>query len=70
MLYAKPMNSKIFLVTVAVIAAFGISAAVVGPVSVTTPALAQNMTGDMGGNMTGDNMTAGNMTDMGGTPTG
>lgn len=36
-----------------------------GPVSITTPALAQNMTGDMGGNMTGDNMTAGNM-----TPTG
>ena len=50
---------------VAVIAAFGISAAVVGQVSITTPALAQNMTGDMGGNMTGDNMTAGNM-----TPTG
>ena len=55
------MNSKLFLMTVAVIAAFGISAAVVGPVSITTPALAQNMTGDMGGNMTGDNMTAGNM---------
>ena len=65
-LYAKPMNSKLFLMAVAVIAAFGISAAaVVGPVSITTPALAQNMTGDMGGNMTGDNMTAGNM-----TPTG
>ena len=32
------------------------SSAVVGPVSITTPALAQNMTGDMGGNMTGDTM--------------
>ena len=59
------MNSKLFLMAVAVIAAFGISGAVVGPVSMTTPALAQNMTGDTGGNMTGDNMTAGNM-----TPTG
>ena len=65
MLYTKPMNTKLFLMAFAFIAAFGISAAVVGPVSITTPALAQNMTGDMGGNMTGDNMTAGNM-----TPTG
>ena len=65
MLYTKPMNTKLFLMAFAVIAAFGISAAVVGPVSINTPALAQNMTGDMGGNMTGDNMTAGNM-----TPTG
>jgi hypothetical protein len=65
------MNSKLFLMAVAVIVAFGISAAVVGPVSITTPALAQNMTGDMGGNMTGGNVTAGNMTGMGGgTPTG
>ena len=65
MLYAKPMNTKLFLMAVAVIAAFGISAAFVGPVSITTPALAQNMTDDMGGNMTGDNMTAGNMTSTG-----
>ena len=57
MLYTKPMNTKLFLMAFAVIAAFGISAAVVGPVSMTTPALAHNM-------------TAGNMTDMGGTPTG
>jgi hypothetical protein len=57
----KPMNSKLFLMAVVVIAAFGITAAVVGPVSLATPALAQNMT-DMGGNMTGGNMTAGNMT--------
>lgn len=64
------MNSNLFLMAVAVIAAFGISAAAVGLVSITTPALAQNMTGDMGGNMTGGNITAGNMTGMGGTPTG
>ena len=55
---------------IAVIAAFGITAVVVGPATIATPALAQNMTGDMGGNMTADNMTAGNMTGMGGTPTG
>ena len=55
---------------ITVIAAFGITAVVVGPTTIATPALAQNMTGDMGGNMTADNMTAGNMTGMGGTPTG
>lgn len=55
------MNSKLFLMAVVVIAAFGITAAVVGPVTIATSALAQNMT-DMGGNMTGGNMTAGNMT--------
>ena len=55
---------------IAVIAAFGITAVVVGSATIATPALAQNMTGDMGGNMTADNMTAGNMTGMGGTPTG
>lgn len=55
------MNSKLFLMAVVVIAAFGITAAVVGPVTIAIPALAQNMT-DMGGNMTGGNMTAGNMT--------
>ena len=61
------MNSKLFLMAVVVIAAFGITAAVVGPVSIATPALAQNMTEGgnmtgMGGNLTGGNMTAGNMT--------
>lgn len=61
------MNSKMFLMAFAVIAAFGITAAVVGPVTIAAPALAQNMTG---GNMTANNMTAGNMTGMGGTPTG
>ena len=60
------MNSKLFLMAVVVIAAFGITAAVVGPVTIATPALAQNMT--EGGNMTGGNMTAGNMT--GGNMTG
>jgi hypothetical protein len=64
------MNSKLILVAVAVIAAFGITAVVVVPATIAAPALAQNMTGDMGGNMTADNMTAGNMTGMGGTPTG
>lgn len=54
------MHSKLFLMAVVVIAAFGITAAVVGPVTIATPAFAQNMT-DMGGNMTGGNMTAGNM---------
>jgi hypothetical protein len=62
------MNSKILFVAIAIVTAFGVAAAVVGPAN-TTPVLAQdNMT--MGGNMTGGNMTAGNMTGMGGTPTG
>jgi hypothetical protein len=65
--YTKPMNSKLFLMAVVVIAAFGITAAVVGPVTMATPALAQNMTEGgnmtgMGGNLTGGNMTAGNLT--------
>ena len=54
---------------VTVIAAFGIAvvaAAVVGPLAITTPAVAQNMTGDnttmMAGNMTADNATGGNWT--------
>jgi hypothetical protein len=64
------MNSKLILMAVAVLAAFGVTAVIVGPATIATPALAQNMTGDMGGNMTADNMTAGNMTGIGGTPTG
>ena len=63
------MNTKIILAAVAIVAAFSI-AAVVGPVSIATPAVAQNMTGD---NMTagGGNMTAGgdNMTGMSPPPT-
>jgi hypothetical protein len=65
--YTRPMNSKLFLLAVVVVSAFGVTAAVVGPVTMATPALAQNMTeGDnmtgMGDNMTGGDMTAGNMT--------
>ena len=50
------------LVGVALIATFGIIAAV-GPIGISTPAMAQNMTGDnatmMGGNMSEGNMTGG-----------
>jgi hypothetical protein len=65
--YIKPMNSKLFLLAVVVVSAFGVTAAVVGPVTMTTPALAQNLTEGgnmtgMGGNLTGGNMTAGNLT--------
>ena len=59
------MNTKILLAAIAIVVAFGIGA-VIGPVSVATPVVAQNMTGDnmtaMGGNMTGSNMSGGNMT--------
>ena len=64
------MNTKMILAAVAIVAAFGI-AAVVGPVSIATPAVAQNMTGDNmtagGGNMTG--MGGDNMTGMSPPPT-
>ena len=57
------MNTGIFLVAIAIVAAFGI-AAIVGPVTITTPLVAQNMTGDnatmMGGNITAGNTTGGN----------
>jgi hypothetical protein len=53
-----PMNSKLILMAVAVVAAFGIvAAATVSPVTIATPAVAQNMSG--GGNATGGNMTGG-----------
>jgi hypothetical protein len=56
------MNTKILLAAIAIVVAFGI-AAVIGPVTVPTPAVAQNMTSDnmtaMGGNMSGGNMTTG-----------
>lgn len=49
---------------VAIVAAFAVAAA--GPFTVTTPAMAQNVTGDnatmMAGNMTADNKTGGNWT--------
>lgn len=58
------MNTQVFLLTaVAIVVAFGVVAAVAGLVTVATPAIAQNMTGDnatmMAGNMTASNMTAG-----------
>jgi hypothetical protein len=54
------MNTKLFLMAVAVVVAFGIAATLVSPPTIATPALAQNMTG--GGNMTmGGNATSGNI---------
>jgi hypothetical protein len=59
------MNTKILLAAIAIVVSFGI-AAVIGPVTVATPVLAQNMTGGnmtiLGDNITGGNMSAGNMT--------
>ena len=58
----RTMNTRILLVGVALIAAFGIIVAV-GSIGISIPAMAQNMTGDnatmMGGNMTAGNMTGG-----------
>ena len=57
------MNTKLFFIAVAIVAAFCI-VTVVGPATITPPAVAQNMTGDnatmMVGNMTADNKTGGN----------
>ena len=51
---------------VAIVAAFSIAVAVAGPLTITTPAMAQNVTGDnattMAGYMTAANQTAGNWT--------
>lgn len=59
------MNIKLFLIAVAIVAVFSI-VAIAGPVTVTSPAAAQDMTGDnatmMAGNMTAGNMTGGNWT--------
>jgi hypothetical protein len=59
------MNIKLFLRTVAIVGAFGI-AALVGPIAITTPAAAQEISGDnatmMAGNMTSGNITGGNWT--------
>lgn len=59
------MNIKLFLMAVAIVGAFGI-AAFVGPIAITTPAAAQDMSGDnatmMAGNMTSGNTTGGNWT--------
>ena len=64
------MNSKIFFVAIAIVAAFGTATSVVG-LDTLTPVLAQdNMTMTMdnmtGGNMTGGNMTMGDNMTMGG----
>jgi hypothetical protein len=60
------MNTKLFFMTVAIVAAFTIAVAVTDPLTITTPAMAQNVTGDnastMAGNMTAANQTAGNWT--------
>lgn len=60
------MNTKLFFIAVAIVAAFGIAVAVASPLTITTPAMAQNVTGDnattMAGNMTAANQTAGNWT--------
>ena len=59
------MNPKLFFMAVAIVAAFSI-VVVVGSATITTPAVAQNMTGDnatmMAGNYTSDNKTGGNWT--------
>lgn len=59
------MNTKLFFMAIAIVAAFSI-AAVVGPATIATPVVAQNMTGDnatmMAGNYTADNKTGGNWT--------
>ena len=61
---AVAMNTKILLAAITIVVAFGI-AVVIGPVTLPTPVVAQNMTGDnmtaMGGNMTGSNMSGDNM---------
>ena len=59
------MTTRILLAAIAIVSAFGI-AAVIGPVTVAAPVLAQNMTGGdlimMGANITGGNMSAVNTT--------
>ena len=64
-LFDRPMNPKLFLIAVAVVAAFGIAAAAVGPVTIATPAVAQELP-PPGDNITGDNMTMGDNTTLGG----
>jgi hypothetical protein len=54
------MNSKILFVAIAIVAAFGTAASVVGLATLTPVEAQDNMT--MGDNMTLGNMTGGNMT--------
>jgi ABC-type enterobactin transport system permease subunit len=60
------MNTKLFFIAVAIVATFSIAVAVAGPLTITAPAMAQNITGDnattMAGNVTAANQTAGNWT--------
>lgn len=56
------MNTKLFFVAIAIVAAFGTAAAVVGSASVTPVVAQENMTMTMDDNMTMGNMTGGNMT--------
>ena len=59
-------KTKLFFMAVAIVAAFGIAVGAAGTFTVTTPAMAQNATGDnatiMAGNMTADNKTGGSWT--------
>jgi hypothetical protein len=41
------MNTKLFFMTVAIVAAFGIAVAAAGHFTVTTPAMAQNVTSQL-----------------------
>jgi hypothetical protein len=61
------MNSKIFFLTIAIVAAFGIVASV-GLASVTPVSAVQHLGNTTAGNATGGNLTAGNIT--GGNLTG
>ena len=56
------MNTKIFFVAIAIVAAFGTAASVVGFATVTPVVAQDNMSMTMGDNMTMGNMTGGNMT--------
>ena len=56
------MNTKIFFVTIAIIAAIGTAASAVGSAIITPVAAQDNMSMIMGDNATMGNMTGGNMT--------
>jgi hypothetical protein len=56
------MNTKIFFVAIAIVAAFGTTASVVGSAIITPVAAQDNMSMIMGDNATMGNMTGGNMT--------
>jgi hypothetical protein len=62
MIVPTNMNTKLFFVAIAIVAAFGTSAAIVGFGSVIPVVAQENMTMTMDDNMTMGNMTGGNMT--------